>query len=189
MHKGILLKGSVLVALFASIIPLTSFLIADPETRHDLLALSPGVAVGILCTLGLPVILLAWQSHKAHQAVFAHPLRKMALVLATLITALCTAGMYNVNFGASPFLFVFPIGLYGLFVYSGIGSARAAGYAFAIVPVIGWICYLGISLFIIISRNRQAARLLYLVLVALLIANIGGCCLQISTEIGNEMGW
>lgn len=185
MNKSVLIKGGILVFLFASIVPVTLFWIGDAVSWPDLLIISVRKAIGVLITLGLPLIWLAWRSKKFQQPVFMNSQSKMVLLLATIITALSVASMYN--FSVVRMLPLFPLGLWALLAYNGTLFDESLSL-FSIMPIIGWITYLGISLFIIFTKNRRAAQFLYLILVALLMANIGGCTQMLAAEAGSE-GW
>lgn len=183
MDKGILFKGAILILVFASLVPAVSFVFGDAEIRTGLWAVSTRTTPGILITLGLPIAWLAWRSQQKQQPVFASSHSKLVLVLAAVFTALSVAGFYRFSLRLLPMAPLFPMGLQALLRF-GAGGAIRSGLGFILTPVIGWLIYLGLALSVIFSGNRQVARILFILLAALLLANAGGCIHMLAVDGG-----
>ena len=182
MNQRILTFGVALLLVFTGVPPLAYFLGGQADLNPVFIFAAIQSGAGMLITLGVPFTWLAIKSEKEQQSVFAGRKSKLVLVMATIVTAWVSAGMFVFDLAALPLILMFPLGLMGLFTRTG------AGFASFIVPIIGWLSYLTISVTMLFTKNRQTARILYFILVALLIANVGGCTRLLSSAMGVE-GW
>ena len=94
---------------------------------------------------------------------------KRLLGLSALIVLLFLPLLAYKGFDLAQWFFLFPEGLLVL-----LPSYVYFQYIVLFVVLV-WLLYLGISVGIVISKNKSVVRILFTVLIVLLLVNIGGC--------------